>query len=472
MDKIVIDSGMRNSGPFRRGKKMADYVSRMEKGDEKALFHDEVANILLEQGFTITEDPRSIYEPQQLYEGLARYGPKNNIRHKVDTRLIKGIDFATKVYAKPENTSFLRPLTKVYELTSALKLEKFSGLPMMTNKKDSFVYSYDREGQIRDGRKSPNPCLAGKRTQENNKTRLVWQYPMEMTIMEARFARPLIDKFINERRTTLAFGLHKYELGSYLSNLEYKFKTIYALDYSKFDSSISAQLIQTAFWILSTWFDQESKDEFGWEQIIKYFITTPIVMPNGNLYKGKKHGVPSGSYFTQLIDSIVNTILIGMILFEFKQEVHWKNVFVLGDDCIFPMFCRIPLDRISQLLKEYGINLNMKKSEIGRVHFLGAEWHKGFPDTSEAKIISRLVNPETFRKRPPTISSREFAISVICSMSTSYLSAGKMLPNFFSRGNYLAYDIRGPANPKFLTGGARFILEHSVEVGKIGRAHV
>lgn len=70
------------------------------------------------------------------------------------------------------------------------------------------------------------------------------------------------------------------------------------------------------------------------EIIEDYFIHTPIVMPDHHIYYGKKHGVPSGSYFTQIVDSIVNVIIAGTISAKFNMYINKSDIYVLGDDLL------------------------------------------------------------------------------------------------------------------------------------------
>jgi len=420
----IENSGIRDLGPFRRAS-LKEYVARMSTPSDHVLFDDNVAEVLSAQGITWEEDPRSVYDPQQLWDALGRYGSANHTRFKFDPAIIAGIKLAKRVFGRFGD--LLEPITDLDSIKSALKLTKSSGLPLMVSKLESLAYSFDREHQIRLGSKKPNPCVAYKRTQKDNKTRLVWGYPLEMTIMEARFARPLIGTFLDSR-TTMAFGLQKYELGTYLKYNLKMYKHILCLDYSKFDSSISASLIATSFQILSTWFSEEDKLKYGWDTIVKYFIHTPIVMPDGHLYGGKDHGVPSGSYFTQLIDSIVNTILIGALGYAFKEETHWRSVFVLGDDCIFGVDRKLDLKTVSRFLSRYGVTLNVEKSNFDVMYFLGAYWDSGFPDNDLSDLAAKAVFPETFRKYPENLTKKQKARLVLSSYASQYKSAWKFLP--------------------------------------------
>lgn len=92
--------------------------------------------------------------------------------------------------------------------------------------------------------------------------------------------------------------------------------TAVMLDWSKFDKSIPAWLIRDTFRIMELCFDfSKVRDSEGkvwsvkaeqsqrrWNKIINYFVNAPFRLQNGDRYR-KDSGVPSGSGFTNLIDS-------------------------------------------------------------------------------------------------------------------------------------------------------------------------
>lgn len=447
-------------GPFHR-RVLKNYISQMSKPNPRVIFDDFVAEILDQQGFSWEEEPRSVFDPQQLYDALERYATEWSEFEFLDEHLTYGFKKAFKIFAKPKDADCLQPLKDDEVASKALKLSKSSGLPLMVKKSDALSYSFDREGQVRAGIKAANPCIAYKRTQKGGKTRLVWGYPLEMTIMEARFARPLIDTF-SRMRTPMAFGMSKCELGArihrYVVDAPGK---VVALDYSKFDTTISATMINQAFRILSTWFSKEDRLRLGWKTIGKYFVTTPIVMPNGHLYTGKRHGVPSGSYFTQMIDSIVNVALMYALAHRFNFRFNAESLLVLGDDVIVNVNGPVSLERWSQFLKSRGMILNVQKTMLDEPHFLGAFWYKGKPDAPIQELVNKAVFPENFRLYGTTPHAG--AESVLRSYASNYLSAIRLLPTGFRlvMRNLDLPDSTESIKPEHLSGSDRYLLEES-----------
>lgn len=454
---------MELNGLFSRSKfrssRLKQYTSLMSKDDPREIFDDVVASILDIQGFdTKSYAPRSVYSVNKLYEALALYGPKNQVRISKDIHFDRGVALAYKCFARPTNSTETLNLLKGPDLINSVKLEKSSGLPLMTSKRQSLLYSLNRMEQVIYGIKAPNPCVAYKRTQANKKTRLVWGYPLEMTLIEAQYARPLIDTFKSSFRSPMAFGLSKPVLGTLLEiEVKQSGKYVYTLDYSKFDSSINSLLIATAFKILGTWFSDDDRISRGWDKLVQYFTATPIVMPDGNLYLGKKHGVPSGSYFTQLVDSVVNTILIGMISSRFELSVDKRKFFVLGDDSIFSSDVRLNMHEVAAFLKNYGFKMNELKSKVGVLHFLGAYWVKGLPDLPVEEIVSKALWPENFRVYK---NKKREAQLVLASYAGQYLSGWRLAPKRF--GFDLSWEgqniIPNSVESRYLSGSDKYLM--------------
>lgn len=460
---------LKDNGPFRRAV-LKQYVKQMSTPNPRGLFDEFVAEILSQQGFTSSEDPRSVYDPQQLYTALKRYATNWSENEGLDEHLVFGFRKAYKIFAKPKGECTLRPLSNSDVQTKALKLSKSSGLPLMTSKAKSLTYSFDRERQDRLGLKAPNPCVAYKRTQKGNKTRLVWGYPLEMTIMEARFARPLIERFL-AADTPMAFGMPKVELGARIHRYFVdKPGTTVCLDYSKFDSTISCSMIKQAFRILSTWFEKEDLKQLGWDTIVTYFITTPIVMPDGHLYTGKHHGVPSGSYFTQMIDSVVNVALCYALAHRFNFSFAPEALYVLGDDVIMQVKGEVTKASLVEwshyLSSRYGLQLHDdEKTVIGRAHFLGAFWDMGKPDLPIEELVNKACFPESFRQYGR--NAHRGAEAVLRSYATSYLSAHQFLPTGIKlSGRIKDLPPRDEVPDRYLTGSDRYLREEMQLLGR------
>lgn len=470
-----------------RSKRLKDYCRRMSQDSEKVLFDDNVADMLLAQGFSIEDAPRSVYKVEKLYQALSKYAPNKVQSPKHSHCVESGIALARTCFAKPKDAPYLEvlPMTPatICQITS-----NPSGSAGLTNygctKAESMTRALERGLQTLKGEKAPEPCLAFKRTQFNEKTRLVWGYPYSMTAVEGLIAYPLLEVF-KKGTTPMAFAMTSGALGTKLRVAAYHKEWAYSLDMSSFDSSIAGELIHIAFSILKTWFRMDAIEPVSgltirdiFKKVENYFIHTPIVMPNGKLYLGKKHGVPSGSFFTQIIDSIVNVIIGGTISQRFSMHVSRKEIFVLGDDLLMWSNRKMDLDLIAKYCNDtFGVTMHgSEKSERFHydeaVHYLGRDWPNGLPTLSEEEVLKRMAYPESYRKysKDPIERRRQVQL-LILSYAAVYWSgwniARSLLGNdlWFAQGaeriEYSVYcvnhsDQAQEVDPNHLSGLQRF----------------
>lgn len=444
----LIESGFRPK-PFR-AKYLKSYYAQMSRDSDKVVYDDEVADQLLEQGFSIEVAPRSLYSVEKLFDGLLKYAPSLHPLVAHSSTVSEGIVLAYRLFAKPKDAPALSALPldlrSVAELTS-----NPSGSPGLTNygykKRDSMVKGLESAKKILRGEKLPEPCLAFKRTQFNGKTRLVWGYPYSMTILEGLVARPLITEY-QKGFTPMAFAMPVGVLGSKLRVSSYHNKYAYSFDMSSYDSSLAATLIRSAFYIIKSWYDLDAeigegewrctlRQLFNWVE--RYFINTPIVMPDGKVYWGKGHGVPSGSYFTQIVDSIVNVMLCGAVNSKFNMGVSARSILVLGDDMLFWSDKNVSLNEIALYLnRTFGVKMNPEKSKVYKqsetIHYLGRDWTNGVPSLDVDEIIKRMVYPETYRIRSSDPDERRREVRMlIASYAAVYKGAWEIAEKLLVR---------------------------------------
>lgn len=472
-----------------RSKRLKPYCERMSKDNTHVVFDDNVAKLLRLQGYQFEDSPRSIYKVDKLYEALAKYSPNNSPFIDIDDHVKSGISLAYACFARPEGAPFLQPLAMTPQ-TVDLVTSSTTSSAGLTNygctKAESQVRALERGLQTLKGEKAPEPCLAFKRTQFNDKTRLVWGYPYAMTVVEGLVAYPLNEQF-KGGCTPMAFAITSGALGTKLRVAAYHKRYAYSLDMSAFDSSLAKKLIQIAFSILKTWFDcsqiePTSGKTYGdvFALIERYFIHTPIVMPDSKLYLGKRHGVPSGSFFTQMVDSIVNTIIGGAVSSRFSMAVSSREIFVLGDDLLMWSDRDISLDTIARYVTQtfgvlmHGSDKSMKFRFDEAVHYLGRDWPNGMPTLDVDEIVKRMVYPERYRKYSSDVKQREREVKLLLlSYASVYWDAWSIVQRSlgsdrhnaqgsqFIEYSVYADDDEARVNEDHLSGLQRYLLKYA-----------
>lgn len=288
------------------------------------------------------------------------------------------------------------PVVLKAEVQTLLKHDKNSGSPMFVKKADAYDEDWELSKEIVAGR-SPPPCVAFHRSQHGPsgpKTRLVWGYPQSMTILEAKYAAPLIRSVATYLTDTVPYHSRKIGLSANLTKFENRpFK--YGFDYSGYDASVPRDLIDMAFDILKS--NMAQVDEEEWEAITRYFKWTTIVMPDMNVYR-KQRGIPSGSYFTQLVGSVVNYFAQMYAFHRAGSYLDPRLLMVLGDDSLVAPSKWVPVNKIASLLTELNLTVNTEKSTVMRdedaLEFLGHFWPLGLPEREAAELLKRIRFPE------------------------------------------------------------------------------
>jgi len=276
---------------------------------------------------------------------------------------------------------------------------KSAGLPTLRTKSEVVPQTMREVAYLRSHPEAaPPPLTVFHRGKNLDEVRGVQGYPFCMMLLEGRFFYPYQQKVI-KHHTPYVGGRYDFETAALLNEVRVKSRFVLESDFSNFDGSISAKLAGMAFSIIHDSFDMEPQDEQDWSRITRYFVTAPMLMPDGYIYCGRKHGVPSGSTFTQLVDSIVNAIVL-----EYsarRLQFRPTRYFVLGDDGVLGLNQFVDLDNLAAVMAELGIKLNVKKSSLHTsaesIHFLGHDWRNGRGVRNRRESLIRLCTPERAR---------------------------------------------------------------------------
>lgn len=292
---------------------------------------------------------------------------------------------------------------------------------ILTGKKEKGMY---REGLLREymsevekAKKEGSfnkPILIGTRTQANNpfdsltgeknheykdKSRLVSMIDIYVIMAELVFAKRLQTKFSTLK--WYAGGKNDTTIWQILMAWRNQYSHWLSIDYSKFDQSISAWLIYEAFDIMRQAYKHDKYfDEELFKIVREDFIHKVFIDGDCNLIQADR-GVPSGSMFTQLVDSIVNRLMIDTYMH--KLGISDYQMMIMGDDNI--IFTNVEIDRdelSSYLLRNFGIEMHPSKCDYGKTSnsdpiFLSRYWRKNGVWRLPELLIAKIVYPERWR---------------------------------------------------------------------------
>jgi len=324
------------------------------------------------------------------------------------------------------------------------------------------------------------PCTMATRGSlsevQDPKTRLVWMYPAAMTACEAVFAQPLIDKLYSEKAHLFLTGVDtKHRIQRYLSLISEESGMLgVGLDFKSFDTLRNNRLIRDAFAVLKQnikfgyYYDKMSglqkgrsgvdvRAEKAFDNIMEYFIHTPMLLPNGRIVT-KHHGVPSGSHFTNLIDSIINRILIKT--FALYEGIPIRQLTTNGDDSAFlasETYTPGLLEKSAVFFdKFFGMTVSVQKSCVASspsaMHVSGTTWASLRPYRPTTEWFMLAAYSDTYIAKPLDSFQRLLGLGIAGGFSDATFTRFFM---YFQSG----YDCRH--GPNLLNWNKLRWLEHA-----------
>lgn len=256
------------------------------------------------------------------------------------------------------------------------------------------------------------PIMIGSRTQASgafselgeflnsykSKSRLVSMIDIFLILAELKFAKPFQDYMSHV--SWYAGGKDDKVIGDIINRWRHDYKYHLTLDYSQYDQSISDWLIRAAFDVVRNGFFMDPNfDERLFSLIREDFINKVFIDGEGHLVESHK-GVPSGSMFTQIIDSIVNRLMI--LSYCYSKGISDVEMMIMGDDNI--IFTNVEIDKedlASYLSFNFGVTVNPSKSSFGSSkeapEFLSRVWTFDGVYREPNSLVAKLLYPERFR---------------------------------------------------------------------------
>ena len=212
------------------------------------------------------------------------------------------------------------------------------------------------------------PAILGWRGQsagleEDPKQRTVWMYPYSTNIREATVFRPVHDALVAEK--PFAAWRTPDDVATAVSELFKEAKEygtpVYSIDFTSFDQSVGPFLSAHAWDAIRSYFQRGYQNEIGDIQEVFYKINL-IISPTRKL--SGIHGVPSGSVFTNMVDTLVQ-------LYAHKEVSDRLNVQCAeycqaqGDDGLLVFDRPIEIDAMADAFSELGLDANAEKQFVG-----------------------------------------------------------------------------------------------------------
>nr|USE07959.1 MAG: putative RNA-dependent RNA polymerase [Picobirnavirus sp.] len=290
-------------------------------------------------------------------------------------------------------------------------LESNSGWPMFTKRhKPEVIKQSIKEAE--NGLWKTYPAIALFRNY-NQKTRLVWMFPMSANLVEGSFFQPLqsiLMKSVYAKQFLAPWS--GFEAVRDVVTSEYREGNfVAASDFSATDAHFQLATSMEVFDVISQCFQPRFRSAL--EESIRYMHEIPLVVSSTTKLVGE-HGVSSGSNWTNFIETIFDWILAEYV---FLENGHYSGLYAIGDDM---SWCSAAYDeKFSDLLAEIGLTVGQEikaektTNDRDKVKSLQRLFQRDYvrPDGklravySTIRALKSLVYPERFHS--PKVWSKD-----------------------------------------------------------------
>jgi len=292
----------------------------------------------------------------------SKFGPRSIAKPWTDRRdgILKDfygdskLGYNLEAVIPPSDLGRLRPLSPANALPF-LKNSTAGGLPLMRKKgiiKPILLDNFEI------WLKQRWPANLYTRTQEAGKTRNVVGPGIADILFEMMYYRPLLDY---QRKLPWRSALNTpEEIDSSVTKLfELKSKfdlSIVSIDFSKYDQTVKGGLQHAGFqYIRSLYQKRYHNDLYAIEERFK---NIELITPDGIL--SGPHGVPSGSTFTNEIDSIVQYLVAS----NCNDVKFVDRCMIQGDDGLYLVKDQSGAESLFSCFQSYGLEVNEDKSIV------------------------------------------------------------------------------------------------------------
>ena len=243
------------------------------------------------------------------------------------------------------------------------------GLPELSNR-DPFRHDYEERARLLRDVEDVYPCMLFTRGQSSggpiSKARPVWGMDHAETFLGARYMYPALDALRERRGFSAWSGSDAVDVAVSELFARRPSDVKFSMDFSGLDASVHARLISIVFGILSSWFTRGGQDLALQEEI---FRTVGIVTPKG-IYVGRSGGVPSGSVWTNLVDTLVCRLAFEYVSARFGLGAPLLEC--MGDDALVIWRPSPTLGDVQGAVSELGLRINTSKTLVSeeRAHYL------------------------------------------------------------------------------------------------------
>lgn len=335
---------------------------------------------------------------QGLKEGVDRFFCKVNT--KIDRHAAKVADAFVAARVRPGTlcTRELEVAADSFEGSTSY------GWPFVSSDKSYFGQCLDLSKDLLEGQPKDflgYPAILGLRGSpaglfSRPKSRVVWQCSRVVANVEKMVFMPIFSAL--QHMPGFSAWTSAMEVGHAISGMfcgrrgdcnPQAWSPVMSVDFSKFDVTLSHDVIDRIYSIIRQWFRAE--DHFLISNLNHYMRDLSLVTPEG-IRSNKARGVPSGSVMTNLIDSLANLWVISYSAARLGSRVVQAEV--QGDDGVYLFDQQIDPSELKDVVEEdLGMVINPDKGLIAEneVHYLQNVHRRSFVDRYGVNVGVRPI---------------------------------------------------------------------------------
>lgn len=238
----------------------------------------------------------------------------------------------------------------------------------------------------------------------------IWQVMAELMFAKA------VQNYMS-RQKWYAGGKDDDTLLCMINNAARRYNYSVTTDYSSYDQTISDWLIHAAFDIMEAGFCFKDETQKRLFRIIREDFIHKVILDAHLELRPIHKGVPSGSMFTQIVDSIVNRIMIDAFMTEHGYAERDYECIIMGDDNIIFTYTKIDAKNMADyLIKNFKVDVNEDKMDAAELwkgehpEFLSRIWTPNGIYRNPFELLARICYPERRRNYKNKLMRPEYII--------------------------------------------------------------
>lgn len=221
------------------------------------------------------------------------------------------------------------------------------------------------------------------------KNRLAFCPAMQFTVVEMIFGLSIVKLFEQKKDMDIRYG-DTPEMTFQMLKLISSFYKM-PLDFKSYDQTIPSFVIVACFQALKTLYKLDSYESKVFDFMVSYIINAPIYHNDIGLVP-RKRGIISGSFYTNVIDSMGNCVILGI---AGGKNNGLDGIRVYGDDNLLIGRHRYPdLTNIESYLSILGMSVTYDRkyfSKTFNTHFSGSFWTRNGPERDIKRMMYGCV---------------------------------------------------------------------------------